>query len=103
MLKVIYFVLPNLEHFNIRSRIVYDLGIPDGYIAGAVLYGVLYASLLLIFSILIFNRKDHKHRVVYIALIAAITGGIFLQQKNLLYTPPLNPGKLKALQPFLLM
>ncbi|NLE02080.1 MAG: ABC transporter permease subunit [Fibrobacter sp.] len=58
MLKVIYFVLPNLEHFNIRSRIVYDLGIPDGYIAGAVLYGVLYASLLLIFSILIFNRKD---------------------------------------------
>jgi hypothetical protein len=58
VLKVIYLILPNLEHFNIRSRIIYDLVIPQGYITGVVCYGFLYTTLLLLLSIIIFSKKD---------------------------------------------
>lgn len=58
VLKVIYFTLPNLEHFNIRTAIVYNLSIPAGFISGAILYGLLYTTLLLAFSIALFSRKD---------------------------------------------
>jgi len=58
VLKAIYYLLPNLEHFNIRSRIVYDLGVPSGYIGLALLYGALYTGLFLLVSCLIFDRKD---------------------------------------------
>jgi ABC-type transport system involved in multi-copper enzyme maturation permease subunit len=57
-LKLIYYMLPNLEHFNIRTQVVYDLGIPEGYIFTAVCYGVLYISLFLILSIMFFSEKD---------------------------------------------
>jgi ABC-type transport system involved in multi-copper enzyme maturation permease subunit len=58
LLKSLYYILPNLEHFNIRSRIVYNLAIPDGFITGAVCYGVLYTGLLLVFSMILFSKKD---------------------------------------------
>lgn len=57
-LKVIYYILPNLEHFNIRTQVVYDLSIPQGYIFNAVCYGVLYIASFLIFSIVFFSEKD---------------------------------------------
>jgi Cu-processing system permease protein len=58
VLKVIYFTLPNLEHFNIRTAIVYNIAIPAGFISGAIWYGLLYTTLLLAFSIVLFSRKD---------------------------------------------
>ncbi|NLG19052.1 MAG: ABC transporter permease subunit [Fibrobacter sp.] len=58
ILKLLYFAFPNLDHFNIRARVVYELSIPEGYIAGALLYGLLYTTLLLSLSILFFSRKD---------------------------------------------
>lgn len=57
-LKFFYFLLPNLEHFNIRSRVVYDLHVPSDFIAGALFYGVLYTILLLLLSSMVFSRKD---------------------------------------------
>ncbi len=57
-LKVIYYVLPNLEHFNIRTQVVYDLSIPQGYIFNAVCYGILYIALLLVLSVVSFSEKD---------------------------------------------
>lgn len=57
-LKVIYYILPNLEHFNIRTQVVYDMSIPQGYVFTAVCYGVFYIALLLIFSIVFFSEKD---------------------------------------------
>jgi Cu-processing system permease protein len=58
ILKVLYYVLPNLEHFNIRTPIVYGLPVPSGFVQDAVCYGLLYASLLLVLSIALFSRKD---------------------------------------------
>ncbi len=57
-LKVLYYILPNLEHFNIRTPVVYELPIPEGYIFIALLYGALYVTVILIFSCMIFLRKD---------------------------------------------
>jgi len=57
-LKAIYFLLPNLEHFNIRTRIVYGLGVDTAYVIWAVLYGCLFSALFLYIACLFFNRKD---------------------------------------------
>ncbi|MBN1306807.1 MAG: hypothetical protein JXA18_02745 [Chitinispirillaceae bacterium] len=51
-------LLPNLEHFNIRTRIVYDLAIPELFVAQAALYGMLYTVLLLLCAMIVFSRKD---------------------------------------------
>ena len=58
LLKFIYYIFPNLEHFNIRAQVVYGISIPEGYIMNALFYGLLYTILLLSLSILFFSRKD---------------------------------------------
>jgi Cu-processing system permease protein len=57
-LKCIYFILPNLEHFDIRTQVVYGLPIPAHWTSLAALYGLLYAAGLLILSSIIFARRD---------------------------------------------
>jgi Cu-processing system permease protein len=58
VLKCLFYVLPNLENFNIRTAVVYNLPVPSGFITMAVVYGLLYASILLLFSMVLFSRKD---------------------------------------------
>lgn len=58
VLVILHYALPNLEIFNIRTQVVFGLPIADGHIAFAALYGVLYAALLLVFSSMLFARKD---------------------------------------------
>ncbi len=57
-LKILYYILPNLEHFNIRTPVIYNLPLSGEYVIFAVTYGALYVFLLLFFSIGIFSRKD---------------------------------------------
>ncbi|UCH96708.1 MAG: ABC transporter permease subunit [Candidatus Aminicenantes bacterium] len=55
-----YYVLPNLEKFNIKNAVVMKTGL-DGYlIINAVIYGICYTSALLILAILIFNKKEFQ-------------------------------------------
>ncbi len=58
VLKLVYFILPNLEHFNIRTAIVYGLDLPQGWIGLALWYGLMYVVLLLFLSCLVFERRD---------------------------------------------
>jgi ABC-type transport system involved in multi-copper enzyme maturation permease subunit len=58
VLVILHYALPNLEFFNIRTQVVFDLPIAAGHITYAVAYGVLYAALLLLFSSILFARKD---------------------------------------------
>lgn len=58
LLKIFNYCLPNLEHFNIRTRVVYHLPIPHLFVAEATVYGLLYTALLLLLSIVIFSQKD---------------------------------------------
>jgi Cu-processing system permease protein len=57
-LRMVYYIFPNLEHFNIRTAMVYGLPLPDGYVPLAILYGVLYTTLLLILSCVLFRKRD---------------------------------------------
>ena len=58
LLKSLNFILPNLEYFNIRTRVVYDLNVPTPFIVDAAVYGILYTILLLLLAMAVFSRKD---------------------------------------------
>jgi Cu-processing system permease protein len=58
LLRVIYFLLPNLEHFNVRDNVVYGIALPQSYFGYAIVYGVLYTALFLILSCALFSKKD---------------------------------------------
>ncbi len=58
ILKFLHHCIPNLEYFNIRTRVVYDLAIPHGYLIEAAAYGLLFTALLLLLSMVVFSRKD---------------------------------------------
>jgi len=58
ILKLLFFILPNLENFNIRTAVVYNLPVPPGFVCSAVIYGLLYTAMLLLLSIVFFSRKD---------------------------------------------
>lgn len=57
-LRVVYYVLPNLEHFNVRTAVVYGMPLSAGYVLFALLYGILYTALLLLLSCCLFSRRD---------------------------------------------
>jgi ABC-type transport system involved in multi-copper enzyme maturation permease subunit len=56
----LYWVLPNLGPFDVRSQIVHGNPVPLGYLALSIGYGVLYIGALLALSTLIFARRDFK-------------------------------------------
>jgi ABC-type transport system involved in multi-copper enzyme maturation permease subunit len=58
VLIALNYILPNLEFFNIRTQVVFGLPVADGHVALACVYGALYTALLLIFSSILFARKD---------------------------------------------
>lgn len=58
LLKILYYVMPNLEHFNIRTVVVYALPLSGQYILFAVAYGIMYIALLLLLSSAVFSKKD---------------------------------------------
>ncbi|PWT88830.1 MAG: hypothetical protein C5B54_09970 [Acidobacteria bacterium] len=58
LLSVLYYALPNLEVFNIRSQLVHDLSVSPFYFLQSTLYWALYLGTLLMFSIYIFQKKD---------------------------------------------
>lgn len=57
-LKLLYYTIPNLEHFNIRTLVVFDLALPDNFVFLALIYAILYIVLFCIISCVIFSRKD---------------------------------------------
>jgi Cu-processing system permease protein len=58
LLRVVYYVLPNLEHFNIRTAVVYGISLPPAYVVYTMLYGLCYLTALLVLSTMIFRRRD---------------------------------------------
>jgi Cu-processing system permease protein len=58
LLTLIYYMLPNLEHFNVRDNVVYNSTLPALYYVFALLYGILYAALFLVLSCVLFSKKD---------------------------------------------
>ncbi|MCK4518510.1 MAG: ABC transporter permease [Candidatus Omnitrophica bacterium] len=60
VLKCLYYLLPNLSNFDIKSEIVQKILPSKGYMAACLSYGALYVAILLFLSVAIYNRKDMK-------------------------------------------
>jgi len=54
----IYYLLPNLENFNIKSQVVFNLPIPNVYLVYSASYAMLYIIIILFISMAIFSAKD---------------------------------------------
>jgi len=58
VLTVLFYVLPNLEIFNVRAQVVHNIALPPGFFGEATLYWVFYLTTLLLVAIAIFQKKD---------------------------------------------
>ncbi len=56
----LYYVLPNLERFNLKTHAVYHLPIEIGQLLFSILYGLLYIMIVMLFAVLCFERRDFK-------------------------------------------
>jgi len=54
----VYWVLPDLEAFNVRMEVVHGVELPLPYLASTAAYGLLYSGLVLAGAALIFHRRD---------------------------------------------
>ncbi|MFQ5743483.1 MAG: ABC transporter permease [Acidobacteriota bacterium] len=60
MVNGIYYLLPDLETFNVRPQVVHDQSLPAGYLWQALLYSAAYTGGMLVLAVIIFRRRDLK-------------------------------------------
>jgi len=58
--KFFYYILPNLENFNLRTEVVYHLSLPRDQILFTISYGFAYTILLICLSVIIFEYREFK-------------------------------------------
>jgi ABC-type transport system involved in multi-copper enzyme maturation permease subunit len=56
----LYWVLPNLAQFDVKSDVVHGVHVPLGYMAMTGAYAAVYVAMLLAISMLVFSRRDFK-------------------------------------------
>jgi ABC-type transport system involved in multi-copper enzyme maturation permease subunit len=56
----LYWVLPNLAQFDVKSDVVHGRHVAGGYVGIAAAYGAIYIALLLVVATFIFSRRDFK-------------------------------------------
>lgn len=57
---VIYYVMPNLSHFSFVTNAAYGDVPPPSMLGGAILYAVVFDTVLIAATILIFSRRNFK-------------------------------------------
>ena len=60
VLNGLYYMLPNLEYFNVKGPAVHGIVIAPLYVLSAIIYGVLFSAVILLIACLIFQRRDFK-------------------------------------------
>lgn len=60
IIDLFYYLLPNLDNFNVKGRVVHGIEVPLSYMSFVTLYGIFYIVTLLLLSSLIFQRRDFK-------------------------------------------
>ena len=58
--KVLYVILPNLAPFDVKAAVVHGQPVPAAYVALTIGYGLLYAGVMILLSVLVFSRRDFK-------------------------------------------
>ena len=56
--QIIYFITPNLEYFNLKNQVVYNVAISLPQACFTILYGTGVIALLLYLATIIFERKE---------------------------------------------
>ena len=60
MAKTLFYAMPNLELFNVRNRVTYNIKIEWSYIGWVVSYALLYVTFILGSASVIFSKRDFK-------------------------------------------
>lgn len=58
LVKFYSYIFPNLSKFNVKDFVLYKQFLPSDFLWGAGLYGLSYGLVLLLISIMIFQRKN---------------------------------------------
>jgi ABC-type transport system involved in multi-copper enzyme maturation permease subunit len=58
LVRVAYYLFPNLSLFNIKLQAAHDLPVSTSYVAWTVLYGVVYICLSITLAAIIFRKKE---------------------------------------------
>ena len=58
--KGVYYLLPNLQPFDVKAQVVHGEPVTWGYLGLTAAYGFTYVALLLIVATFIFGRRDFK-------------------------------------------
>jgi len=60
LFKTLYYTMPNLEKLNLKMAVVEHLPQPPNAVGIAILYGLSYIVIVLLLTMIIFNRRDFK-------------------------------------------
>jgi ABC-type transport system involved in multi-copper enzyme maturation permease subunit len=58
--RALYYVLPNLDSFDIKALVVHGQPVTPGFVLMTVGYGIVYSAVLLVGAVMIFARRDFK-------------------------------------------
>jgi len=58
LVMAVYYVLPNLDRFNVRAAVVHGDEVSLGFIAAQTTYGLGWAILLILAASYAFSRRD---------------------------------------------
>ena len=58
ILESVYYVVPNLNNFNLRAEAANSVALSLAYVAWATLYGFVYSAVLLLLAFLAFENRD---------------------------------------------
>lgn len=53
-----YYLLPNLEKFDVRRTLLYGLSLPTSQVLGSIGYGLVYTFLVLVLAVYVTNRRE---------------------------------------------
>lgn len=60
ILEGMYYVLPNLDRFNLKGHVTHQLDVPAGDLLVIGVYGMAYTAFLLTLASVIFQRRDFR-------------------------------------------
>ncbi len=58
--QVVYYLVPNLRNFDVKSRVVSGDPVPLTMLGYSTAYGVIYIAILLVLATVVFNRRNLK-------------------------------------------
>jgi ABC-type transport system involved in multi-copper enzyme maturation permease subunit len=56
----LYWILPNLSGFDVKSQVVHAQPVPLGAMALTIAYAMLYIAMMLVMAMTVFSRRDFK-------------------------------------------